>query len=147
MPIKFPYLKDTRDPLGLIEQIGVAITVHPEEDAADDPIYSWAGRLLSDDFTWSSKDKSEAVIGQGDKTNFIQAYFNNQLRYTVYDWQLTYLNIDVNKGEARGTARVKGNNGLCSQSRLCGNYEFRYTLVKDPLTQRWKLQEWVLKEI
>jgi adhesin HecA-like repeat protein len=153
MPIKFPHLKHTTDPLGLIEQIGAAATVPPKEDAAMDGGRSWFGRLLSDDgFTWSLASSHGSKSGK--KDDLVGAYFKEEVLYQVYDWQLTSLRIDNSKGigEATGEVRLKGKNKLCSACELCGDYEFSYQLrretVKDDTEQngRWRLTEWNLKE-
>ena len=155
MPIKFPHLKHNSDPLGLIEQIGAAVTVHPREDAARFGPFSWFGRLLSDDeFTWKLENK-DGSTKDGKKVDLIKAYFDDdQVLYQVYDWSLTSLNINDDQGTATGIVRLKGKNELCTDKSLSGDYEFSYKFKQERVTNEraeqqfiWRMTEWTLKEM
>src|SRR5262249_37645754 len=83
---KFPYLKSTSDPMGLLEQLSVAITLRPLHDGAAAAIPTWFGRLLSESasFVWSYEGSHDSF--QYDRAQVAEAYFSNQLRYTAFDW-------------------------------------------------------------
>jgi len=141
MANKFPYLKSTSEPLGVVEQIAAAVTTNPEEDAACAAAVTWFGRMLAEDnFVWQYfGEKEEKVVR--DKHEFAELYFNQILRYTAYD-HTSYSLTPVGNGNyavAQGEVEIKGQ--YCNAEHR-GPHYFSYRLKKEE--KGWRVQRWVL---
>ena len=155
MPIKFPNLKSTTEPLGLVEHLGAAITLDPDDDAPTDAMQSWFGRLLNkDDFTWIRIGDEERDELRSSK-ELAEMYFSKKLCYTVYDSTCLHLVCDKgSSGIVQGEALIKGKLGDAVHN---GRYYFGYLIVnlgsqvtagsETTLHDRWKVKRWVLYKL
>src|SRR5262245_13945169 len=113
MAKKFPYLKSTSEPLGVVEQIAAAVTMHPDEDSADTTAVTteltWFGSMLVPDtpgttlspdrFVWKYYNSAGDLTEVSGSTNFENLYKDTILRYTAYDHTTEILQTQVNKAE------------------------------------------------
>lgn len=149
MSHKYPFLKSSSDPYGLLEQLGVALTIDPREDASLTGDSSWFGKLLANDFTWEY---------QGDNTNerldrqqFVGNYFNSHTRFTAYNWECYSLSIP--EGAAGTTGSLAGEVDVkVTQCAACngsnehnGLHRFECSIVK--VNGKWKVNRWILARV
>jgi hypothetical protein len=139
-------LHSTSTAIGLLEQLGVATTVSPEEDASEIPGNSWFGAMLSGDgFSWHYLEGDAEKLTFASKDDILAAYFDGSFAFTAYNWECLYLNVKGDAGEAAGTVRIKGKttaSGTAIEHR--GNYQFRCEIVRKGEGENWKLRRWVL---
>ena len=147
MANKFPYLKSTSEPLGVVEQIAAAVTMHPDEDAAlaDEAEYSWFGRMLAEEnFVWQyfgvNGEKEEEVQC---KKEFAGSYFNQTLRYTAYDHTtFSLISFPGDYTVVQGKVMIKG---WYNKAEHSGDHHFLYFIKKEE--ERWRVQKWVLRKL
>jgi hypothetical protein len=146
MPHRYPFLHSTATAIGLLEQLGVATTVSPEEDASEVPGNSWFGAMLWDDgFSWHYLEGDTEKLTFASKDDILTAYFDGDFALTAYNWECLYLNVQGDTGEAAGTVRVKGKtiaSGAAIEHK--GNYQFRCEIIRAGEGKNWKLRRWVL---
>jgi hypothetical protein len=149
MPNKFPHLKSTSEPLGPVEQLGMAVTVNPAEDSAREGRYSWFGNMLHEDFTFFF----QAGGGKWHKANkkeMVDAYFlpngTQQLSFTAYGWKSEHSCIDESSGVGivQGKVTIKGHcklgGGELDTSR---DLYFLYWITKEE-GSKWRVRQWRL---
>lgn len=145
---KFPFLKSTAYPLGLLEQFGVAVTMDPKEDRALTALDSWfGGGLITPDGTWTFN--TEAPVSNKE---LAEAYLSGDFRYTAYDWEIVSLKVDNygGEGEVTGNVQVKGRfrrrdeKGDFQDRDDTGKYSFTYRILKKD--GKWRVNEWVLEK-
>lgn len=147
MPSKFPFLKSSTEPYGLLEQLGVAITLNPAEDAAlaGNGPGSWFGRLLEEqDFLWLLQEADGSEVERvEDRNRLAESYLSQDFRYTAFDWDLLFLELADNQGVLRGKVDLKGRSNLSgSELKHEGEHTFECHIVKRG--DKWRAQRIVI---
>jgi len=151
MAYKYPFLRSSVTPFGLMEQLGVAFTSDPAEDGAATGSGSWFGRLLSDasfvfDFVNSTSPRETF-----NKTQLVNKYFTRHFKYTAYDWECLNLRITRAAGGAEsgiieGEVDIKVE--VCNECRggnaHNGTFDFSYEIARPNATSSWKVTKWSL---
>jgi hypothetical protein len=147
MPSRFPFLKSKRDPYGLVEQFGIAVTIDPANDGSENVAFSWFGTTLDKDafvLNYTGDDGVKDSPISGHKT-ITEAYAKKDFSYTAYDWRLTSLSIDdtLAKGTVQGLVSIKGSCKLCDKHPTHdGLHRFQYDIIKG--ADGWLIKEWTL---
>lgn len=153
MPNKFPHLKSTTEPIGPVEQLGMAITLNHEEDPSGDPDNSWFGRMFTDDAVgYFEKEPGTLKFFQAPKSVLTNAYYKkngDDLLFTAHDWKCDFLRIEDTSqgiGILEGRVVIKGHCNLGAFSIDPAKYEYIvYEIVRNQNTKdRWKIKRWVL---
>lgn len=153
MPNKFPHLKSTSEPIGPVEQLGMAITLNHLEDPSEDPDGSWFGRMLTDDARgYFQKAPGAFEFFLADKQMLTNSYYkkNGDLLFTAHDWKCDFLRVDdggnSGNGVLEGRVVIKGRCTLGSFSIDPANYQYVvYDIVRNSNTKdRWKIKRWAL---
>jgi hypothetical protein len=152
MPSRFPFLKSKRDPYGLVEQFGIAVTIDPETDGSPDAAFSWFGTTLEPvntfTMTYTGEDgKKDTVSGHKAIT---YAYSLGEFRYQAYDWKITLLQIDpaANTGVVEGTVSIKGRCDLCTNNPVHrGDHSFKYIIARAGAKEDWLVRAWSLEKL
>jgi hypothetical protein len=148
MANQFPYLKSASEPLGVVEQIAAALTMHPDEDPEfRNAEYTWFGRMLAaDGFVWSYSNGEEGeVVKVEGRPAFANYYYNQTLSYTLYDHtslSLTPLPLDSNLAVVQGKVTIKGK---YNNDEHKGDHYFRYLIKKE--ADKWRVQKWFLYKL
>jgi hypothetical protein len=148
MPSKFPFLKSSTEPYGLLEQLGVAITLNPAEDAAQSGPGSWFGRLLEErDFLWLFQTADGREIERvEDREQLAESYLSENFRFTVFDWELLLLRITDDQGVLQGEVDLKGRSNLSGvEIRHDGQHTFECDIVRGD-GQKWRVKRIVITE-
>ncbi len=153
MPNKFPHLKSTSEPIGPVEQLGMAITLSHQEDPSANPDGSWFGRMLTDDaIGYFQKAPGTFEFFLADKPMLTDAYYmkNGELLFTGHDWKCDFLRVEdtgnSGSGVLEGRVVIKGRCTLGAFSIDPAKYQYvAYEIVRNSNTKdRWKIKSWVL---
>jgi hypothetical protein len=163
---KFPHLRSSTDPYGLMEQLAVAITIDPATDGTDRDTaadttatlnfeFSWFGGIMGDPFTWNYYDSGGALKETADRPTFFRHYATGKVRFTAYEWEYTKIEINpmAGTGVVEGTAIVKAacqlppaSGGAVQAHRHDGSHGFTCEIVMHPTLKKWKIRTLNLKQ-
>lgn len=153
MPHKYPYLRSSVTPFGLMEQLGIAFTMDPVEEGTPpgQRNSSWFGRLLSDNNFTFDYINSTAPRESFNKTQMVTHYFTKHFDYAAYDWECLALRITRQAGgaevgviEGEVDIKVRHCNVCAGANAHDGEFDFIYEIERPNANSSWKVKKWTL---